>query len=65
MNDNQDQEIKRLLSEEAERRDTINESLLLEIYELEVDKSTMDRRHGLPDGIRRIIEKNTDKHESY
>lgn len=53
--DEEDQ-VKRLLREEAEDREAITEELLLDIYDLEDDLSTLDLRHGISTGLQTILD---------
>lgn len=57
-------QIKEFLSEEAEQRDEITEELLFEIYDLEDDLSTLERRHGIQDRLQTILETFVDQDES-
>lgn len=57
----EEDQIKRLLREEAQDREAITEELLLEIYDLEDDLSTMELRHGITDGIQSALESHVDK----
>jgi len=55
-----DPEIEKLIAEQSDRRN-IPEDLLKEIYLLEKEMVTMDRRAGLPSELRQILEKYVDK----
>lgn len=57
-------QIRTLLREETEDRDIITEELILEIYDLEDDLSTLDRRHGIQDGIQTILENHVDGNDA-
>ncbi|GAA0646266.1 hypothetical protein [Salarchaeum japonicum] len=57
----EEDQIKRLLRQEAENREAITEELLLEIYDLEDDLSTMELRHGITDGIQSALENHVDE----
>jgi len=57
----EEDQIKRLLREEAQEREAITEELLLEIYDLEDDLSTMELRHGITDGIQSALENHVDE----
>jgi hypothetical protein len=60
----EEDQIKRLLREEAEDREAITEELLLEIYDLEDDLSTLDLRKGISDGIQSILEEHIDEQDA-
>lgn len=62
----QDEEaqVKRLLREEAEGRETITEDVLLEIYDTEEDLSTMVLRRGISDKIQEILEDHVDEEDA-
>lgn len=57
-------QIRTLLREETEDRDAITEELILEIYDLEDELSTLDRRHGIQDGIQSILENYVDENDA-
>jgi len=57
-------QIRTLLREEAEERNVITEELILEIYDLEDDLSTLDRRHGIQDGIQTVLENHVDENDA-
>jgi hypothetical protein len=57
-------QIRKLLREETEDRDAITEELILEIYDLEDELSTLDRRHGIQDGIQSILEDYVDENDA-
>lgn len=54
-----DPEIEKLIAEQADSRN-IPEDLLKEIYLLENEMVTMDRRAGLPSELRQILENYVD-----
>ncbi len=54
-----DPEIKKLIAEQADEQN-IPEDLLKEIYLLEKEMVTMDRRAGLPSELRQILENYVD-----
>lgn len=54
-----DPEIEKLIAEQADERN-IPEGLLQEIYLLEKEMVTMDRRAGLPSELRQILENYVD-----
>lgn len=54
-----DLEIEQLIAEQADKRN-VPESLLKDIYLLEKEMVTMDRRAGLPSEIRHILENYVD-----
>lgn len=54
-----DPEIEKLIAEQADSQN-IPEGLLKDIYFLEKEMVTMDRRAGLPSELRQIIEKYVD-----
>jgi hypothetical protein len=56
-------QIRTLLREETDDRDAITEELILDIYDLEDELSTLDRRHGIQDGIQSILESYVDKND--
>ena len=60
----EEDQIKRLLREEAEDREAITEELLLEIYDLEDVLSTLDLRKGISDGIQSILEEHIDEQDA-
>lgn len=60
----EEDQIKRLLREEAEDREAMTEELLLEIYDLEDDLSTLDLRKGISDGIQSILEEHIDEEDA-
>jgi len=53
--DEEDQ-VKRLLREEAEDHEAVTEELLLDIYDLEDDLSTLDLRKGIRTRLQTILE---------
>jgi len=55
-----DPEIEKLIAEQSDKRN-IPEDLLKEIYLLEKEMVTMDRRAGLPSELRQILEKYVDE----
>lgn len=55
-----DPEIQKLIAEQADEKN-LPEDLLEEIYVLEKEMVTMDRRAGLPSELRQILEKYVDK----
>jgi len=57
-------QIRTLLREETEDREAITEELILEIYDLEDELSTLDRRHGIQDGIQSILEDYVDENDA-
>lgn len=59
--EDEDDEIPDLLREEAEDREAITPELLLEIYELEKELSTLDRRHGIKERLQEILETYVDE----
>ncbi|WP_336326492.1 hypothetical protein [Halovenus sp. HT40] len=60
----EEDQIRTLLREETEDRDAITEDLVLEIYNLEDELSTLDRRHGIQDGIQSILENYADENDA-
>ena len=54
-----DPEIEKLIAEQADKRN-IPEELLYEIYILEKEMVTMDRRAGLPSELRQVLENYVD-----
>jgi len=61
--DEEDQ-VKRLLREEAEGHEAITEELLLEIYDLEDDLSTLDLRHGISTRLQTILEEHLEEEDA-
>lgn len=61
--DEEDQ-VKRLLREEAEDHEAITEELLLEIYDLEDDLSTLDLRHGISTRLQTILEEHLEEEDA-
>ena len=57
-------EIIGLIREESEGREAISPELLLEIYELEEELSTLDRRHGIKDRLQEILEDYVDEEDA-
>ena len=60
----EEDQIKRLLRQEAQDREAITEELLLEIYDLEDDLSTLDLRKGISGGIQSILEEQVDEQDA-
>lgn len=61
--DEEDQ-VKRLLREEAEDHEAINEELLLDIYDLEDDLSTLDLRHGISTRLQTLLEEHLEEEDA-
>lgn len=61
--DEEDQ-VKRLLREEAEDHEAITEELLLEIYDLEDDLSTLDLRKGIRNRLQSALEDHVDEEDA-
>mgnify|MGYP000100081569 CR=1 FL=1 len=61
--DEEDQ-VKRLLREEAEDHEAITEELLLDIYDLEDDLSTLDLRHGISTRLQTILEEHLEEEDA-
>ena len=61
--DEEDQ-VKRLLREEAENHKDISEELLLEIYDLEDDLSTLDLRKGIRNRLQTALENHVDEEDA-
>jgi hypothetical protein len=61
--DEEDQ-VKRLLREEAEEHEAINEELLLDIYDLEDDLSTLDLRHGISTRLQTLLEEHLEEEDA-
>lgn len=61
--DEEDQ-VKRLLREEAGDREAITEELLLNIYDLEDDLSTLDLRKGISNRLQTILENHVDEEDA-
>jgi len=61
--DEEDQ-VKRLLREEAEDREAVTEELLLDIYDLEDDLSTLDLRHGISTRLQTILEEHLEEEDA-
>lgn len=61
--DEEDQ-VKRLLREEAEDYEAINEELLLDIYDLEDDLSTLDLRHGISTRLQTLLEEHLEEEDA-
>jgi hypothetical protein len=57
-------QIRILLREQTEDRDAITEELVLEMYDLEDELSTLDRRHGIQDRIQSILENYVDENDA-
>lgn len=53
---NGERQIINLLRDVSREKNEIDEEIILEIYRLEEDLSTLDRRHGIRERIRNIIE---------
>jgi hypothetical protein len=60
----EEDQIRTLLREETEDRDAITEALILEIYDLEDELSTLDRRHDIQDGIQSMLENHVDENDA-
>lgn len=61
--DEEDQ-VKRLLREEVEDHEAITEELLLDIYDLEDDLSTLDLRKGISNRLQTILENYVDDEDA-
>ena len=61
--DEEDQ-VKRLLRQEAEDHEAINEELLLDIYDLEDDLSTLDLRKGIRNRLQTLLENHVDEEDA-
>lgn len=61
--DEEDQ-VKRLLREEAEYHEAITEELLLDIYDTEDDLSTLDLRHGISNRLQTILEEHQEEEDA-
>ena len=53
-------EIKSELKRHAEEHELVTEELVEELYELEKEYSTMERRHGITRDVRQLIETHVD-----
>lgn len=61
----EEDQVKRLLREEAEDLEAITEELLLDIYDLEDDLSTLDLRHGISTRLQTILEEHLEEEDAY
>lgn len=55
-NDEPISEIESLLKDVAQESDIITEDIIIKIYEVEKELSTLDRRHGIKNKIQNILE---------
>lgn len=58
-----EEEIIEELKESAEDYDLVSDNLVEELYLMEKDYSTMERRHGITRDVRQLIEEHADTDE--
>ena len=60
----EEERVKRFLRGEAEDHEAINEELLIDIYDLEDDLSTLDLRKGIRNRLQTLLENHVDEEDA-